>query len=119
MFISNLKVGWKTLLNAGPKAIHAFLLLVILLTNNTGIARADSGQVQSSEPGQSDVLSSVGNDLQHPEPGIGERLTGKEPTPVNLQISKSINTLANSFNLQSSSQCVQPPAGLIDWWTAD
>jgi len=119
VFISNLQVGSKTMRNAGLKVIRAILLLSILLLNVKSVALAYSDQAQPAESGQSDTISSAINDFQLPESGIGERLSEKASTLDNLQIAKSINTSANSANLQSSSQCVQPPAGLIDWWTAD
>jgi hypothetical protein len=92
-------------------AIHVSMVAVVLFNSF-----APSSALASSEKGKinQDAMPQTSHGL----------VVGKKSSTISSHIpsfsSGMSNTItANSPELQSSNQCVLPPAGLIDWWTAE
>jgi len=141
MFVSHFSKTFLGILRKmGIKLVNALMLLCVLLSNFTGIvqARAESREISGSAAQGSPVAADevyTPPSFVHSEPrkverysdsslnsNFDERTTssiGKDSLNVGLDVAESGNQFSNPTHLYQSNSCVQPPAGLVDWWTAD
>ena len=92
------------------KFINVFMFATILFSNITGNvqARAESKDVSESIDQK---IYPVIDDIYT----FGE----KSSSDLGLDVTTSESQLSNTDYLLQGNDCVQPPPGLVDWWTAD
>jgi len=104
------KISLSGLQRMGMKFINVFMFATILFSNITGNvqARAESKDVSESIDQK---IYPVIDDIYT----FGE----KSSSDLGLDVTTSESQLSNTDYLLQGNDCVQPPPGLVDWWTAD